>query len=248
MVRLLGEVAALPGTHFDKKRHLMEGLCRLTDSDAWAWGLAAEMNPDKLPVYVGFQHGGFTDEQLGWYLKLQAHPDMVWVSAPLSNTLLEHEGQHVTRDLQRITGEEAFLSADVAALWRACGHYPRALSFFPLGDGAFSGIALYRKVGKPLFTDRETRIAHIIMSEVPWLHLQGWPEDRGASVPHLSLRQHTVLEMLLQSFSRKRIADELGISIHTVSGYVKEIYRHFGVNSHAELLGRFYQGDGGDSK
>ena len=71
-------------------------------------------------------------------------------------------------------------------------------------------------------------------------------DDRGGLVPTLSAQMRLVLEMLLQSYSRKFIADHMGISIHTVSGYIKEIYRHFLVHSHAELLRRFFHGDGGD--
>ncbi len=107
-----------------KKRHLMEGPCWLTDSDAWAWALVAEMDPGKLPVYVGFQHGGFTDEQLGWYLKLQAHPDMVEISRPMAQVLHDHKGRHVTRDLQRIGGDGMFHAADVGEIWRRCGYHP----------------------------------------------------------------------------------------------------------------------------
>ncbi len=49
-------------------------------------------------------------------------------------------------------------------------------------------MGLYRAHGKPEFTPRDVRIAHIVLTEIPWLHEQGWPEDRGTSVPHLSRR------------------------------------------------------------
>jgi DNA-binding CsgD family transcriptional regulator len=39
------------------------------------------------------------------------------------------------------------------------------------------------------------------------------------------------------------VADQLNLSIHTVSDYVKDIYRNFGVQSHAELMRRFTRGD-----
>jgi DNA-binding NarL/FixJ family response regulator len=74
----------------------------------------------------------------------------------------------------------------------------------------------------------------------------GWPEDRGIRVPELSPRLWLVHEMLLQSYGRKEIADHLGLSMHTVSGYMKEVYRHFDVQSHAQLVARFFRGDGGD--
>jgi DNA-binding CsgD family transcriptional regulator len=36
------------------------------------------------------------------------------------------------------------------------------------------------------------------------------------------------------------------LSIHTVGDYVKDIYRAFGVQSHAELMRRFTGGDNSD--
>jgi DNA-binding CsgD family transcriptional regulator len=225
----------------------MEGLCGLVSADAWVWGLAAEMNPDRLPVYVSFQHGRFDEAQFAAFLKIQTHPLMVGISAPYSRELLSHPNLHLTRTLQQIGNDDKrFAEPEVAALWDPCGLHPRCLSFHPLGDDKYSGIALYRKIGRPLFGARESRIAHIIMTEVSWLHAQGWPEDRGAEVPRLSPRTRLVLELLLQSQGRKQIAAHLGISENTVAGYTKEIYRHFRVRSHAELLRRFYQGDGGD--
>ncbi len=247
MVRLLGEVAALPVGHAEKKQYLMEGLCRLVAADAWVWGLAAEMDPDRLPVYVGFQHGRFDEAQFAAFLKIQTHPLIVGLTAPYSRELLSHPERHLTRTLQQIgCDDQRFAESDVASLWDPCGFHPRCLSFHPLGGGKYSGIALYREVGSPLFDARDSRIAHIILTEVPWLHAQGWPEDRGAEVPRLAPRTRLVLELLLQSYGRKQIAAHLGISENTVAGYVKDIYRQFDVRSHTELLRRFYQGDGGD--
>ena len=116
----------------------------------------------------------------------------------------------------------------------------------PLTDGGFAGFAVYRRVGRPLLTDREVRIAHVVASEVPWLFSMGWPEDRGATVPGLAPRCWAVHEMLLQGYKRAKISDHLGVSRHTVDGYVKDIFRQVGVHSQAELMTRFYQGNGGD--
>jgi DNA-binding NarL/FixJ family response regulator len=52
--------------------------------------------------------------------------------------------------------------------------------------------------------------------------------------------------MLLLGSSRKFIADHLTISMGTVASYIKEIYRFYNVNSHSELIHRFFEGDGGD--
>ncbi len=53
-------------------------------------------------------------------------------------------------------------------------------------------------------------------------------------------------ELLLQGYTRARIAEHLGLSPATVNGYVKEVFRHLGVHSQPELIARFRSGDGGD--
>jgi DNA-binding CsgD family transcriptional regulator len=44
------------------------------------------------------------------------------------------------------------------------------------------------------------------------------------------------LDLLLLGLGRKEIADQIGISEGTVSGYIRGLYQHFGVNSQAELM------------
>ena len=51
---------------------------------------------------------------------------------------------------------------------------------------------------------------------------------------HLSRREKDTLQLLARGYSVKECAQKLGISHHTVSGYVKEIYRKLQVNSRAE--------------
>ena len=62
----------------------------------------------------------------------------------------------------------------------------------------------------------------------------------------LSPRLRTTLNFLLEGLGRKQIAAHLCISENTVSGYVKEVYRFYKVQSQPELMKFFRDGDGGD--
>ncbi len=253
IVRLLGEVAALPGDHTRKKRHLMDGLCNLIHADAWVWSLACQYEAGKPPMYAGFMHGGFTEDQFPKYLAAVEHPASMAMTIPFIDEIRNYQS-HLTRTIGQISGglweyfdEKNPARFESAHLWREAGIGTLLLSSRPLDERCASGIGIYRRTGSNPFTPRESRIAHIILSEVPWLHEQGWPEDRGVTVPKLSPRQRLVLNLLLESRSRKDIASHLGISENTLAGYVKEIFRHFRVHSQAELMRRFMQGDGGDT-
>ena len=66
------------------------------------------------------------------------------------------------------------------------------------------------------------------------------------TVDELSPRLHTVTNLMLQGMARKQIAAEIGISIHTLNGYVKDIYARFEVHSQSELIRCLAEGNGGD--
>jgi DNA-binding NarL/FixJ family response regulator len=55
----------------------------------------------------------------------------------------------------------------------------------------------------------------------------------------LSPRMRQTLEALLQGDSEKQIAARFGLQRTTVHGYVRQLYKHFGVRSRGELMARF---------
>jgi DNA-binding CsgD family transcriptional regulator len=197
-------------------------------------------------------HGGFGEEQFSKYLAAVDHPASAAMTVPFINEIRAHKA-HLTRTIGQISGgriehfgEENFARFESAPLWHEAGIGTLLLSSRPLDGRCASGIGLYRAAGREPFSPRESRIAHIVLTEVPWLHEQGWPEDRGVTVPTLSPRQRLVLNLLIDGCDRKTIADRLRISPHTANDYVKAVYRHFGVNTQAALMRRFHHGDGGD--
>jgi len=243
MVRLLGEVAALPGEHVAKKRFLMDGLCALIGADAWAWSLACQYEIGKPVIYAGFLHGGFTENTFPHYLAAVEHPATVAMTDSLIEEMRTHSA-HITRTIEQISGD-LFYDYEATPLWKEVGVGTLLISMRPLDERCASGIGVYRNLPAEPFSRRESLIAHIILSEVPWLHEQGWPEDRGVSVPKLSPRQRHVLNLLIDGEDRRGIAERLNISTHTANDYVKAVYRHFHVNSQAALMRRFILGDGG---
>jgi DNA-binding NarL/FixJ family response regulator len=58
-----------------------------------------------------------------------------------------------------------------------------------------------------------------------------------------SARQREVLIYLTRGLTEREIAPQLGLSILTVHGYIKAIYRHYAVGSRGALLGLWYRDD-----
>lgn len=245
IARLLGEVCAPPDDHAEKKRRLLDGICRLVEADAWVWGLFVELAPGDFPSYVLHLHGGFDEERLANFFRALEHSDSGKFTAPMAR-LLGEKRCHVTRFRQQFNLEDEYLGSENQRVWQSAGIEPGILSCRPVDPTTLSTIGIYRRPGRPAFTPRDSRIAHILLSEVPWLHEQGWSADRDSKIPKLSPRRCTVMNFLVHGRSREEIARHLGLSRHTVDGYVKDVFRHFHAHSLPELIARFQAGDGGD--
>jgi DNA-binding CsgD family transcriptional regulator len=223
----------------------MDGLGELIGADAWVWCLGCQVEAGQQPVYLSMSHGGFDDKRYAGMLRAAVHPDMAWISEKLIRDMRQKKTQ-VTRLREQLVGEDVLALTGIATHLKEADIGPFIVALRPIDETFVSCLGLYRRQSESPFTERECRIAHIVLSEVPWLHEQGWPEDRGTSVPRLSPRRQLVLNLLLDGRCRKEIADLLSISEYTVAGYQKDIYSHFDVESQVALMRRFQLGNGGD--
>ncbi len=247
IVRLLGDVAAIDGTLNDKRLELMTGLLDLIDADAWVWGVAGMSRPDgSNPPHSIFLTGGFADGEFIPVLKAMEHPDMEQICRPFYTELKETE-THLTRLQQQIDPADHLADSNARKLWEKTDFGPVILSSRPTRSGEVSSLVIYRRRNRPLFSPRESKIAHILLSEVWWLHESTFQDYPAEGVAGLSPRLRQVMNCLLLGSTRKEIAHDLDLSVHTLGGYIKEIYHRFGVRSQTQLIRRFLSGDGGDT-
>ncbi len=244
LVRLLGSVIAAQCDFQEKRRMLMDGLCKMIGATAWVWSMS-EFHPDKPPSSVGLIHGGFDENRFANYLEAINHPAMEAVSRP-SSLELQEKGVHLTRTRKQMDPEGLLDQCAAAPLWEKSDIGPLIMSLRPMAGGGVNAIRVYRTLDQPEFSEREAKIAHIILSEVPWLHFQAFPDKKSQEITNLYPRHRTVLNFLCEGWSRKKIAEHLGLSVNTIHGYAKVIFKHFEVHSQSELLSRLTKGDGGD--
>jgi DNA-binding CsgD family transcriptional regulator len=192
-------------------------------------------------------HGGLSEGQFPAYVQAMEHPTTGELAGGVSSELSETKS-HITRTLAQFDPTDrlavnapgsAFNTADIGDV---------VASYRRVNAGSLSGVGLYRRRGCTQFDARALRIAHIVLTEVPWLHESGWPKNHleEKELPRLSRRERTVMLSLIHGAGRVEIADGLKISEHTLNDYIKRIYRHVGVSSRAQLVRRFTEGDGGD--
>jgi len=245
IVRLLGEVVAIEDGLVDQKQFLMTGLSALIDADSWAWATTFSFQPDEVPLSSGFLTDGFSPEQSSKFQEAIEHPDTGMLNAAFTHEF-EQKKTHLTRLRDQIDVHGRFRQTAVYPIWIAAGVEQVILSIQQGRGGALSQIGVYRRPGRPPFNARDSRVTHIILGEVPWLHAAVLPSSLGSTVTRLAPRQRITLNLLLEGQSRAEIAKHLGLSVHTVDGYVKDVFRFFNVHSQPALIARFQHGDGGD--
>ena len=246
MVRLLCRVADATGERIARKRLLMQGMAELIRADRWSWIVARADSRHHNPGVVEFLHEGFTDEEYGHYVAMmqdRRHPPVEY--AALNG--LRRVSRRFTRSWEQLVPAELWYGQVNRRRLEAIGFEHIMYSVHLLDDeGLFSGLAWMRKAGQPNFSPRDRRIAHIITSEVPWLHHDAALAQRGDAIAPLSPRLRTVLTLMVDGRTIKQIAQALGLSPQTVADYTKLIHKRFGVRSRAQLLRYFMCGDGAD--
>ena len=243
LVRILGEVAAMKPDPDAQRICLMNSLAAMLYTDTWIWGVAPQLDPGKQPVYLYHHTAGFDQNRMSQFLAAVEHPDCGEMTAPLAQAMIS-AGSQVTRDLAQIVTPERYAVSPAKPLWEAAGIGPILITLRPVLGYGISCIGFYRPVGAAMFTDRDSRIAHIILGEVPLLHEAGMPHASSRTLPQLPPRCRLIINQLVHGMSRKEIADHLGLSVNTVYGYTKIIFKHFEVHTQSELIARFTTGDG----
>ena len=107
--------------------------------------------------------------------------------------------------------------------------------------GASFLLGFYRRWGtSEPFGTRETTLLHLLHTELlpVYQHELSRHSMNGASI---TPRMRQTLDLLLTGCSEKQAATKLGLSKHTVHVYVRNLYRHYNVNSRSELLSPLVQ-------
>jgi len=251
VVRLLGEAAASRHGAASIKRRIADGLGAIIGADAWVWArIEAKLDGTFDVGARSLLHGGIDEQELVGLLestfdKRLPPPER----EPISRELMERPG-HLTRRRRDVLGDESWAASEHNRVYRnGRGLHEFIHSFYPLVNGQMSAVAFYRRAGGAAFSERDRRVVHLVLSEIGAVHfdgVDGAPVGEGAGVLGLTPRVRIVFGLLLEGWSRSRIAEELQLSRHTVAEYAQKIYRHFGVRGQAALQARFLRGDGGD--
>lgn len=239
IIKILGETIGLEGDSLSRKRHLMERLCHMVHADCWTWSLGFHPYDSSLHFLLKL-HGGFDHSSLAMWTVAIEKTELRALLAGIVEAAV-HSDQIIIQK----SNDPACQLPDPSALeesWQSAKIGAYLLAVWPLPDGSISIVGLYRALGAAPFERQDSNIARMLLSEIPWLHQDKSPPSAIDPDVPLHPRHRTILNLLVQAWSRKMISAELGIATDTVQGYVKDIYRHFKVHSQPELIIRLSHG------
>ena len=244
VVRLLAEALSPNDGRAAKCRRVMDGLCDMAGADAWLWYRSRVPGVGQPPVNIDFCYGrSFGQEQMAIIAErgLEVHgepPEYV----PLKRLIMQ--GKHVTRQRAQLVDDRVWHHPDHRRYVERMGLDDHLYSIVPWaapsGEGMFVSVGMiFRSLDRPKFERHVARRMHRLFGELGPLHHEALSGEAPGVHQQLTPRLRTLLVALVDGLPISQIAREYGLSPHTVNGYMKKIYAHFGVQSRAELMRRF---------
>lgn len=245
--RLWDELAGSSAAQVDQAcRRLMQTLASWIGADNAGW-LAA--------VRLLHEEHAARDAMNGWRVKaiqyLYPPTDAELLAA--SRIVKSHNQQPGLTTVAALRGSGAFRvhrlydgfvdldqlksTAYYRAYYEAFGVDDRLWVGVPINADAESYFVFDKRRTESRFSQRDAELAAFAIRGLGWFCRQLF-YSHGLIVAQepLTPKQRQVVQLLLTEKPEKQIAAELGLSPHTTHGYVKEIYRKYGVKGRAGLM------------
>lgn len=217
---------------------VLQSLIELTFTAAgvWSWGYGDGSENTVMPVAV--IPVGFTEPQMFDFVKF-AMSSGVYTEIVEPIKLMKGTKSQIAvarsdlYDLQTWKGTFSCKALNEIGFeeWIQCVRYS--------SDQNWSQLFLLRANGQSSFSSSDRALVDLAMSSVGWLHASAAETLSAEERLGLTSRQRAVMLMMLDGHSRKQIASQFGIGEQTVGDHIKQIYRHFDINSLGELAAIF---------
>ena len=114
---------------------------------------------------------------------------------------------------------------------------------FPVNDDCEVAYILDRCGRQPRFTERDKQLVASVLRGLKWFHRQTLLAH-GVMLgdERLSPRERTICATLLSPRTEREIAASLDLAFSTTRGYIRDIYKKFGVTSRAGLMALWLSG------
>ncbi len=240
-LRMSNRLHALPADRVARTRSFVEALCELLDADVAICAQLVEFCPEvPVPAHVwGIDHGFKEEERGAFFASLR---DVKATMHPVIDACRRYNDRPTVFRREDLIADGAWYASDFFVKYSTPAGVDHNLSVvYPLAAAnSVIGTGVMRRHGRARFSDREQGLAYALNAELGWFYesIAAPLERPGAAAAGLRPRLKRVLEHLLAGQSEKQVARTIGVTRDTVHEYVKQIYKHYGVGSRAELLAR----------
>lgn len=223
----------------ERRTRLLQELAKWIDAKVgfWGWGRGKPLDSTVAPV-ASIQFGFSKQEWLNTS-KLMISPDAERLfNHPIR---LRHEHQsHVTVSRTNLGNDSQWNSEPLVTQGlhqNGWDNFLISVKYFK--TDSWTNLSFLRALGKPDFSLADLELVELAMDSVAWMQPRVGETIAASAFEGLTHRQTTVMFFLLDGMSRKQIAAELGVSLHTINDSCKELYLRFSVNSATELSAKF---------
>lgn len=239
--RLIGECRDLGADPVAWRHHLLTQLCARLGARVGAGGEATGMAQQRFiplsTVDVGWESDAQRQAMFEW-MTLQSRQSsptglLPW-KEPVSESII------LTRD-EVFSDDQWYNSVQFCDYLRRSDldHLVVSLQRISVGSDHYCGLTIMRSLGERRFSRRDKFFLATLHQQLALMVGRQLAAAHEPSALHLSPRLREVLDCLLEGDSEKQTAARLGLTPQTVNQYVKAVYRHFRVNSRAELMARW---------
>jgi DNA-binding CsgD family transcriptional regulator len=233
--RLIGDCRDLGADPVLWQPRMVEGACRLIGAPVAVGGEGRWSRPH-LPIQTISAFSAGLDAR-GIECVKAYHRDLGPHADPIFRALQRIPGRLVTRTRRQLVSDATWYRSRAWEYRRPIGMDEELTSVYRVSeDGLIAVLALHRAVGDKGFSAREQRLVSFFVAELCRLVGNSLVSATEPGPDKLAPRLRQTLACLLEGDSEKEAAARLGLSRSTAHQYVTALYRHFRVQSRAQLL------------
>jgi DNA-binding CsgD family transcriptional regulator len=239
--RLIGECRDLGADPVAWRLNLLKALCARLGARVGAGGEATGMARQQFiplsTVDTGWENDGQRQAMFEW-MQRQAESRSPTALLPWREPI--NGPQIMSRD-DVLTDDEWYNSVQYCDYLRRSelDHILFSLQPVTFGSDHYCGLTMMRSLGEPKFSKRDRLFLAILHQQLAPIVGRQLAAANEPSATQLTPRLRQVLDCLLEGDGEKQVASRLGLTPQTINQYVKAVYRHFRVNSRAELMARW---------
>jgi DNA-binding CsgD family transcriptional regulator len=235
---LVEEVRELGSDPTAWRTHALQGFIRLVGGQV---GLTTDMDnafPGVAPRVIDPLDIGWTDTAVRNTYYHYCQTEIIEDPGAIALVTMHRKVTFLTTTRKELVDDNTWYRAPaVSELRRSADVDDFVCSSVSLKPGCLHGFIVYRPWGERPFDLRERRMMRLVHLRLFRLYKsslhQQWSLEEIRALPP---RVRQTLELLLAGDNMKRIAEKLGISVHTVNDYTKVLHSRLGVRTRTELL------------